>query len=349
MIYLLIIALFIISYFGTQKSIGVINSLGIVDSQNSAPSRKLQSTPVPLLGGLVFTLVGILGMLSVWATWKFNLFGLSQILTTNISSNFYIAWVIIALIIIIIGGFLDDKYRLSSVQMLIPINLALFVAVVFGNIRISSLSYPFDIVFTDIVFLQYFFAYIWIGLCLAATKFLDGHDGLVGSVGILSLGSIAIVSLFENVNQPMVFTFAIVWIASIAGFLPFNLPNARIYLGEIGSEVIGFMIGVLSIISGAKVATVGSIIGWFVLDLLLVFWIRYRAGKGLLEGGREHWHFRLYDAGLTKWQVLGITFGIISVTLVLGLILPTLYKPFVLLLQLVVLVIVYYFTQKKRK
>jgi UDP-GlcNAc:undecaprenyl-phosphate/decaprenyl-phosphate GlcNAc-1-phosphate transferase len=349
MIYLLIIALFILSYFGTKKSIGIISSLEILDSQSSAPLRKTQLKPIPLLGGLVFTVVGIIGMIAVWTTWKFDIFGLSGILNNNLNSGFHIAWIIIALFIIIIGGFLDDKYRLSSLQMLIPINLAILVAVFFGNIRITSLSYPFDTIFPSIDILQYIFAYIWIGLCLAATKFLDGHDGLVGSVGILSLGSIAIVSLFENVNQPMIFALSFVWIASIGGFLPYNLPNARIYLGEIGSEVIGFMIGVLSIISGAKVATVSSIIGWFVLDLLLVFWIRYRAGKGLLEGGREHWHFRLYDAGLTKWQVLGITFGIISVTLVLGLTLPTLYKPLVLILQLVVLLIVYYFTQKKRR
>jgi UDP-GlcNAc:undecaprenyl-phosphate/decaprenyl-phosphate GlcNAc-1-phosphate transferase len=138
-----------------------------------------------------------------------------------------------------------------------------------------------------------------------------------------------------------------VWGFCILGFLPFNLPNAKMYLGEIGSEMIGFIIGVLSILSGAKVATVGSIIGWFVLDLLLVFAIRVSKGKNIFMGGREHWPFRLLDNGLNKWQVLMVTLVAVVFTSILGLFLPTLYKPFVLVIQFFILMISYFRTKQK--
>lgn len=336
----------IASYFATKFSIPVIQKLGIVDDPKISSERKKQSYPVPLLGGLGFVIVAgtasIFTILSAYNNW----FDLNFRLAQNLSFDFRLEWIILGGLIITVGGFLDDKYNLKTWQMLIPINLGLFVTVFLGGLRIESLSYPFDSLIPEIEFLPSILAYIWVGLCLTASKFLDGHDGLVGSVGVLNLGVIALVSLLPQVNQPLIFFLASIWAFSILGFLPFNLPDAKLYLGEIGSEMIGFVIGILSILSGAKVATASSIIGWFLLDLMLVFWIRWRKKKNILTAGREHWHFRLYDGGMSKWQVLVTTLILISFTSMLGLILPTIWKPLVWVFQLIVILVIYFGTKK---
>ena len=343
-----IICLFclVISYFVTGKVLNLAQKYNIVDDPKLEPTRKKQPQPVPLLGGLGFGIVAGLGTIFVWLMMRFNWFNQSARLYQNLFYDFHLGWILVAGVILTIGGFLDDKLNFSSRRMFLIINIAVIIAVGLGGVRVESLSYPFDRILPDQLWLHSLLAYIWIMLCVSATKFLDGHDGLVATIGVWTLLTIAVVSLFANVNQPLIFILACIWASSILGFLPYNLPNAKIYLGEIGSETIGFVIGVLSILSGAKVATASSIIGWFVLDLLLVFIIRFQAHKNLLAGGREHWHFRLVDSGFSKWQVLIFTLVIVVVSSILGLTLPTQFKPFVWILQLLILLIIFFGTQK---
>ncbi len=336
------------SYFTTRFFLHFAIKRNIVDDPTIAPDRKDQIKPIPLLGGIGFGIVGIIASLSIFSIYRFDIFGQRVYLEQNMFNGFHFGWILVACSIILAGGYLDDKYNLSVKKLLIPVNLALFVGIFLGGLKINTFSYPFDwIVFGP--FLQYFLAYIWVGLCLSATKFLDGHDGLVSSVGILNLLSIALISSFANINQPFITVISLIWVAAIAGFLPYNLPNAKMYLGESGSELIGFLIGVISIISGAKIATTTTIVGWFIFDLGLVIFIRWKNKKSIVSGGREHWHFRLLDAGLSKWQVLGLTLGILIVSGFFGLVLPTVYKPLVFLGQLIVFLCIYWWTNINKK
>jgi UDP-GlcNAc:undecaprenyl-phosphate/decaprenyl-phosphate GlcNAc-1-phosphate transferase len=337
----------IFSYLLTGKILTLAQKFNIVDDPALSPSRKKQAQPIPLLGGLGFSVVAGVMSIGLILARDQNWLGLTSRLYQNIALDFNFWGILAGGIVILVAGFLDDKFDLDSRLMLILVNLAILIAVFAGDLNIVSLSYPFNQLLPNFDLLHSLLAYVWILICVSATKFLDGHDGLVGSIGVFALITIAVVSLFPNVNQPLIFVLAAIWASAILGFLPFNLPNARIYLGEIGSEMIGFVIGVLSILSGAKVATTSSIIGWFILDLILVFAIRLSRGKSILTGGREHWPFRLMDKGLTKWQVLLLTLAVIITTSVLGLLLPTLYKPLVLLLQAVILVLGYRWTSAK--
>ena len=346
---ILCVTVFLCSFVATKFILKFAVFFRIVDDPKVNPFIKKQNMSVPLLGGVGLSIVGIFFTVGVWLCMKYNLFNLHKYFIQNLYYEFHLGWIIVGCLIILVAGILDDKYKLTSTQMLIPVNLAIFVAVFLGGLRIESLSYPFNNLLPFIPFLHYFLAYIWILVCLSATKFLDGHDGLVGSIGIINLLGIATVSMFPNVNQPFIFTVAMIWCSAILGFLPYNLPNAKLYLGEVGSEMIGFMIGVLSILSGAKVATSSTIIGWFILDLVLVFWIRYKSGKNIFIGGREHWHFRLVDDGFGKWQVLIFTIFIVSVTSIMGILLETKYKPLVFVLQTCVIFLVYKKTNSAKK
>ncbi|MEM1312433.1 MAG: MraY family glycosyltransferase [Patescibacteria group bacterium] len=308
----------------------------ILDYPNVRPDKR-QRTPIPFLGGLGFIITSSSLMSFLWLTNKFNLFDSASLLNQNLIFPFRLYWIIIAIGILTVGGILDDKYTLSSKQLSGYIIFAVLIAVFAGNLKIEAFSYPFNVFLPTFGFLPQALAFFWILACTAATKFLDGHDGLAATVSIIGLFSIASVSLFSNVFQPLIFLFALIWISGISSFLFFNFPEANLYLGESGAEVIGFIIGVLSILSGAKVATAGTVIGWFIVDFILVILTRYKQKKPLFKADRNHWHHRLVDLGLNKIQVLIATTVLMLVTAHLGLILPTQFKPLILLGQPIVL------------
>lgn len=312
----------------------------ILDDPKARPD-KLQAKPIPFLGGTGFAVICIVLMSVLWLVNKYNWFGLTDLLNQNLYYSFRLYWVLTAGIILLIGGFIDDKFALSSKWLMFYIFLAIFLAVVGGGLKIEAFSYPFDLFLPTFGFLPQLLAFVWILLCVSATKFLDGADGLASSVGLIGLLSIASVSLFENVYQPLIFLFAIIWASGIISFLGFNFPNAKVYLGEGGSEIIGFAIGVLSILSGAKVATAATVIGWFILDIIFVFTLRFINKKPLFKADRTHWHHRLIDLGLSKIQVLGVTVLILLITAQTGLLFPTQYKVFVLLAQSIFLILIF--------
>ncbi|MCZ7546843.1 MAG: undecaprenyl/decaprenyl-phosphate alpha-N-acetylglucosaminyl 1-phosphate transferase [Anaerolineae bacterium] len=87
------------------------------------------------------------------------------------------------------------------------------------------------------------------------------------------------------------------------GFLPFNFPPARVFMGSSGAMFLGYTLGALAIIGGAKMATILLVMGLPLLDLAWVAASRLRAGQHPLHGDRTHLHFRLLDLGLTQRQI----------------------------------------------
>jgi UDP-GlcNAc:undecaprenyl-phosphate/decaprenyl-phosphate GlcNAc-1-phosphate transferase len=318
----------------------------ILDDPKLAIDRKDQKTPIPLLGGLSFILSCGFATIIIWSAQKFNIFGLQDFLGQNLEHPFKMIWIMVGGLILTFGGILDDKFTFSTKWLALFVFCGMLVSVFGGGLAIEAFSFPFDKILPQNSLVSSLLAFVWIGVCICATKFLDGHDGLVSSIGILNLVVIAIVASFANINQPLIALLALIWASGILGFLPFNLPDAKVYLGESASEIIGFVIGVLSILSGAKVATTAGIIGWFVFDLLLVIYLRRKTGKSILAAGREHWHFRLLDSGLNKNQVLVVTLLIMLVSSGFSLFLPTAYKLFSIIAQFLILIVIFILTQK---
>jgi UDP-GlcNAc:undecaprenyl-phosphate/decaprenyl-phosphate GlcNAc-1-phosphate transferase len=341
---------FLVAFLLTKFFQSLALKFNILDSPASAPNRKNHKQPIPLLGGFGFIIsssffTGILWLLVKanhigynWPNWFLEII---QPLGNNLEP-FKIIWVFVAILILLIAGFLDDKFQFSSKIMILPITLAILVVIFFGDIKIEGLSYPFDQKLN--IYTQYFLTFIWLLLCISATKFLDGLDGLVASLGIIGLVSIGITSLLPQVSQPFIFVFCLIWTSGILGFLPYNLPDAKLYLGEAGSVTIGFIIGILAILSGAKVATASSVVGWFIYDISFVMILRILQKKNPLVGDRQHWHFRLQDLGLSKTQTLLITNFIVIISAFLGITLPTSQKIYLLIFQAIILLSIFVIT-----
>ncbi|MFH1111559.1 MAG: MraY family glycosyltransferase [Patescibacteria group bacterium] len=292
--------------------------------------RKLHSRPTPLGGGLAiflsFTII-------VWVAAFFS----DQLIGKDISFR-QLGAVTLAALLIMIGGYLDDNKHLSPIKQFIWPALAVIVVII-GGIGVKYVSHPLGegLLYLDSIKIEiirfggvpyYFtlwadlFTFLWILGMMYTTKLLDGLDGLVPGVGLI--GSLIIFSLTQTPmwHQPPIGALAIILAGACLGFLIWNWHPAKIFLGEGGSLYIGFILGVLAIISGGKIATALLIMGIPILDVIWVilrrlFWDK----KKITEADRKHLHFRLLDVGLSHRQsvlflyFLTAAFGVASLFL----------------------------------
>jgi len=341
----LLIGIGILAVIASYISYQLALRWSVVDDPKSDLSRKKHKNPIPLMGATGSVILALSASSLVLFIAKYDIGNLQSFLYQGLFQPVRFGWVVIAVLLLMFAGYLDDSKKIGIKGRFAITGLALVITVFFGNLRIEALSFPFDQILPDIPLLPEFLAFFWIGFCLFTTKVLDGHDGLVTSVGAVGFLTIASVATFDNVNQPLLIILALIWTFSLLGFLPFNFPNAKAYLGDGGSMIIGYMIGVLSIMSGAKIATAGSVIGWFVIDLLFVWFRRILDGRNpLTSSDRFHWHQRLVESGLNKLQVLSISILVVLSTSRIGLMIETQNKLYVLIAQAFVLIVVFALT-----
>lgn len=290
----------------------------IVDIPDS--DRKKHTIATPLLGGVaIFIALG----LSLYI-------GREIILAGNLEVHHWMG-VLIGGILLMIGGLIDDIKKLSPAKQLIFPLLAA-IAVVISGVGIEKVTNPgggflyldsFQIpIFFSNNHTYYFnviadsFTILWLLGMTYTTKLLDGVDGLVGSITVV--GSL-VIFLFTTTTrwlQPDIAFAALMLAAACLGFLMLNWHPAKIFLGEGGSLFLGFMLGVLSIISGGKIAIALLIMGIPVLDVIWTIIRRIFKNQSPFKADRHHLHFRLYDAGLGP-RLTVLTFCLMS--LVFGL------------------------------
>lgn len=275
---------------------------GVVDRPELAPQRKQLGKTVPLLGGT-----------AIWFAVVFVTAIMLPQLTTGYLLPKHLFGIWIAGTIIIIGGWFDDRFSLSPKrQLLFPI-LASLVVIVAG-IGIEYISNPLGgiwnlqqwqwTVFTyhglpyQITLWADLFTVLWLMVSMYTTKLLDGLDGLVSGVGMIGGVIIGLLSLSATVVQPETATLAFIFAGACAGFLIWNFAPAKLYLGEGGALFVGFMLGVLAIVSGSKIATALLILGLPLLDVLAVIIRRVVIEKkSALSGDLFHLHFQLQQRG----------------------------------------------------
>jgi UDP-GlcNAc:undecaprenyl-phosphate GlcNAc-1-phosphate transferase len=137
-------------------------------------------------------------------------------------------------------------------------------------------------------------------------NFLDGLDGLATGVGAIVSAVLSIHMLREG--QYSVALLPLALLGATLGFLPYNLPPARIFLGS-GAWLLGYAIATLGIAAGAKLALLLLVLGIPIVDVAWLIIARLRAGQSIGQGDRRHLHYRLLDAGLSHRQVLALYYG----------------------------------------
>jgi UDP-GlcNAc:undecaprenyl-phosphate/decaprenyl-phosphate GlcNAc-1-phosphate transferase len=261
---------------------------GVVD--NPGGERKIHAKPMPLMGGLGIFL-GFSVILIIAAAVTGRIVGV-------ITWNMFVG-VLLGGAVLIAGGIWDDVRNLPPKrQIVFPVVASLIV--IAAGIGVSKLTNPLGGVLILAAPLSGLIIFPYLMGTTYATKLFDGLDGLV--TGVTAIGSLLIMALAltAKYHQPDVALVAIIAAGAFIGFLPWNFHPAKIFLGEGGAMFAGYLLGVLSIISGAKIAVVLMALGVAVVDaawviLRRVLWEK----KSFASGDRKHLHFRLLDAGLS--------------------------------------------------
>ncbi|MCX6784831.1 MAG: MraY family glycosyltransferase [Candidatus Komeilibacteria bacterium] len=204
---------------------------------------------------------------------------------------------------LLIGGLLDDKLKFSPFQQIIWPILAV-VTVLMGGLTVSFVTNPVGGVILVPPALGLIIITLWLLGTVYTCKFLDGVDGLVSGLGVIGSLILFVVSL--SWDKPLALTsFASISLAGAClGFWFWNKPAAKIFLGESGSTLIGFWLGSLAVLSGAKIATALLIMALPIMDAAWVIIRRLKLGRSPFKGDREHLHFQLIDKGLSAKQTI---------------------------------------------
>ncbi|GAB4337646.1 MAG: hypothetical protein Kow0037_20620 [Calditrichia bacterium] len=225
------------------------------------------------------------------------------------------------LILIFIIGLLDDVIGLSFYVKLIGQTTAA-ILLVWGGCYIQSLSGPFGSSF-NLQFLAIPFSVLWILLIINAINLLDGLDGLAaGIVLILTIGFVAIAFLE---SQKLVVLIGFSLIGSLLGFLKYNRHPAKIFMGDTGSLVLGYVVAYFSIealqMAGShQVSFVSAlvILGVPLGDTLLSFVRRLFQGRNPFAADKNHIHHRLLNLGLRQKETAMLMYLFTGILTALG-------------------------------
>ncbi|MCS6287503.1 MAG: undecaprenyl/decaprenyl-phosphate alpha-N-acetylglucosaminyl 1-phosphate transferase [Nitrospira sp.] len=259
--------------------------------------RKVHANPIPRIGGIAF---GFAALLSVffWAP-----------------QDPIITPVLVSATIILGFGIWDDRANLNYRTKLVGQLLAIFVVVIFGHIH-----------FEQIPFIHDEEAPLWLTMPLTvvflvgasnAVNLSDGLDGLAGGLAFLSFAGIAYLAYLSH--ETTVLVLAAGFLGGLLGFLRYNTYPARIFMGDAGSQLLGFSMGVLVLLMSDPArtpfpVTVGLLVlGLPFLDTLAVMGQRLAKGRSPFIGDRNHVHHKLLALGLSHHEAVIVIYGIQAV------------------------------------
>jgi UDP-GlcNAc:undecaprenyl-phosphate/decaprenyl-phosphate GlcNAc-1-phosphate transferase len=207
----------------------------------------------------------------------------------------------------------DDFKRLGPFPQLAGQLLVALVPVSFG-ITINSVSNPFapppfggQLPLPPWVAVPATVA--WLVLMMNSMNWLDTMDGLAGGVG--AIAAVILFLVCFSLRQSTIALLPLALAGACLGFMPYNFNPARVFMGTTGSMFIGYALGVISIIGGAKIASTMLVLGVPVLDAMFVILQRSVAGRSPWRGGdNAHLVHRLLGVGMTQRGIAMLVYGI---------------------------------------
>jgi UDP-GlcNAc:undecaprenyl-phosphate GlcNAc-1-phosphate transferase len=270
-------------------------------------NRKRHEKAIPRLGGMPIICALSVGMLLILST------------APSCASSFFP--VLLGSLCMCGLGLWDDVKPLGARKKLIG-QVAVAAMVYWMGLRIDRVTYPGG---AWSVYLPHSLSMLltvfWLIALPNVINLIDGFDGLAGGLGLFMAVTLGIAGWF-NQQQPVAW-YAFTMAGALLGFLVFNFPPARIYLGDGGAYLIGFCIAALSLASSNKgsiaavmlVTIVG--LGVPILDTTFAIVRRGLRGFPLFHADDEHIHHRLEDLGFSKRRVI---LGVYGICVVLSLI-----------------------------
>ncbi len=305
-----IIFMALASFFVSLILVPICKRVAIhVNAMDIPNERKVHKKPMPRLGGLAIYLSFII---------CYMFFG--QVTTEMLS-------ITIASFVIIIFGFIDDINPLKARYKLIGQLIAALIIVFYGNIMLKEV-YLFDY-YINFGGLAPYLTLFFIVACINAINLIDGLDGLASGISTIYFATISVIAVLTNRLGGLDITLSVIMTGATCGFLVYNFPPAKIFMGDIGSQFLGFIISIISLL-GFKNVTFNSlvvpivILGIPIFDTLFAILRRFLKGESIGTPDKEHFHHQLLKMKFSTRTtvliiyVINIAFAVTSVLIALG-------------------------------
>jgi UDP-GlcNAc:undecaprenyl-phosphate GlcNAc-1-phosphate transferase len=260
--------------------------------------RKIHTENIPRTGG-----IGIFIALSGTIAF-FIIFDLISPIK-NVSS------IIIGISIIFLTGILDDFENIRARYKFI-LQIIAAIIVINAGFRFSSFPLPFDVTIHNRA-VTYGVTLFWIVGVTNALNLIDGMDGLAGGISCIAALFWGVLSLSTGHTTTAIFAFTIAGTA--AGFLVFNKPPAKIFMGDSGSLILGYGLAVLPLIENGEAIPTGKLFIAITLlvipifDTLSAIFRRIRLKKSIAEPDRDHIHHKLMKLNLGTEKILFLIYS----------------------------------------
>jgi UDP-GlcNAc:undecaprenyl-phosphate GlcNAc-1-phosphate transferase len=274
------------------------NRVGLVDDPGH---RKIHDAPIPLAGGLAVVTGLLLPLAAATVLLKWQLIGEASAAPLLHGLNkraLQLGAIAFGALGMTLVGLLDDKIELRPAQKFAA-QLLIAGLVAAAGVRIT--------LFVPSVVFSYGVTILWLLTVINAFNFMDNMNGLCGGLGAIAAGLFGFIAAYHG--QYLVALLAFLTCGALVGFLPHNFPQARAFLGDSGSHLVGYLLAVIAILPHfhsekhphpLAVLTPLLVLAVPLGDLAWVVILRTRMGKPFYVGDTNHLSHRLVRFGLSK-------------------------------------------------
>lgn len=267
--------------------------LGMMDMPDD--NRKVHSNPIARVGG-----------------WGIIIGALIPVVTLTEIDSVVLCYLFGSITLLVFGA-LDDKHEMGHYMKFIGQFIAVIPMVYLGGLYVTDFPFFGDSFFPTWM-AQLFTLVAMIGV-INAINHSDGLDGLAGGEALFSLGALALLAWLSPGNE-LTITLALAAIGGLVGFLRYNTHPAMVFMGDGGSQFLGFTVGFLAILltqhsdSTLSKSVVLLLLGLPVVDILIVLKKRAMSGSNIFLATRNHMHHRLLSVGFAHKESVVIIYSI---------------------------------------
>lgn len=300
--FLVLLTALLLSLATVPLAIRLAPRLGLIDRPEH---RKVHTTPIPRAGGIGIALGALLPLLFALP--------MEPLLQSYIGGA----------LILIFAGLCDDRYQLGHYPKFAAQVAAVALVVFHGDLYITRLPFiPPEALAPEVAIGFTIFAMIG---GINSINHADGLDGLAGGESLLSIVAIALLSY--TADAPIALVISLALLGGLLGFLRYNVHPARVFMGDSGSQFLGFTLAFLVIHltqwadPGLSAALPALLLGLPIIDILAVLTQRIYGGMNWFRATRNHVHHRLLDLGFRHGESVILIYTVQATSVTAGVLL----------------------------
>lgn len=256
--------------------------------------RSSHARPVPKSGGIAFVTTFLIGSLIIYFVAD----------VARIDDRYFWGYVVTAVLLAIVS-FIDDVTQKTFLVKIVTQMVCVSIVLVSGVV-LTRLAIPYwgEV---ELGWVGYILTFLWILGLTNAYNFMDGLDGLAAGVAVIAAAFLCAIAFQQK--SVFVYISSYVLLAGSAGFLLFNFPPARIFMGDIGSAFLGFTFATLAVIGSSldlgrlSFYIVPMLLFHFVFDTFFTFGRRLARGEKVHQAHRTHLYQLLNRIGYSHRAV----------------------------------------------